>query len=493
MKTLMPWSQSDDFTSLCLDYFHTVCRREFQGYYSTRLWDSFLPQVLHAESSIRHAILALSAMHFSAFACEDAQSRSKFRLYAISHFAKGARELNEKLDHGLYSHKLALIASLIFTHYELLSGSEMISLLHLRYGATIVTGLHRRPTSLMPELSQSPVIRSTAPLEASSPGVDVDFSEITDAFARAVIEIACYGVRYQFDTLAEPSLPQNFMSLSGPYGARYHLDLIVAYMYTSLDFRQESIRTLPSRQLTSSISSQITVVKDLLSRWSSLHNTLRSTTATMGKQESTISEILETHYRLASLKLATHFFDDESIYDSYTSAFQEIVDRCETVLASGSNSWKDRFSADSAVVHPLYFVALKCRQGALRRRALALLSHAGREAAHDGRKVAAAARWVMEREEIGAAELGNPALPASTDLSSTGIDVRARIRGVARYFDESRRFVTILCSRKTKDGEWVYLGGMAWYDGAQRDMDADEAQELARQVERYSAWHATVQ
>ncbi|MCJ1331587.1 hypothetical protein MMC10_008278 [Thelotrema lepadinum] len=414
----------------------------------------------------------------------------------MSHFAEGARELNERLDHSLYSHKLALIASLIFTFYELLSGSEMISLLHLRHGANIVAGLHHKPTSPLPELPQSSgstVIDSPAPLRATSPDIDVDVSEITEAFARAVTEISCYGVRYLFNPLVEPSLPQEFSSLSGPYGARSHLNLIISYMHSSLDLRLESTRTLPSKQLGISLESRFTVVKDLLSRWKDLYIDFQNWVTKMAEQEAIISGILEMQHQLANLKLSTHFFEDESIYDSYSSEFQGIVSHCEAVLTSGPNSWKDRFSADSAVVHPLYFVAIKCRVGPLRRRALTLLGHAGREGAHDGRKLATVARWVMEREEADAAELGACSSPASVGtLSTTTPDVRARIRGVVLHFDQGGEFVRILCSRKTEGGEWMYYGGMARYDGVQESIDEKRALELASQVERYTTWHGTI-
>ena len=383
------------------------------------------------------------------------------------HFTNAVRELNGKLDGSLNSHKLALVASLIFTYYELLSGEETTSLQHLRGGANILSSMSDKPRGPSESLKlQAPQSHSSgiSPLPlpdlmtpqpqtlkqdpAAIPS-DVDLSELASAFARAIIEVSCYGVRYRFAPLAVPTLPTSFSSLAGPSGARYHLDLIVSYMYTTMDFRIEPSRTLPTEMLSEQISFYKQTVLSLLHQWNALFHQYQTTIPHESSfKDRTISLILTVQSRLAYLKLITHFFEDESIYDHYTDEFSRIIQLCEQVLASststivllststpsssspkGSNSNSNsnthsssdlhsaspspspasafktqqrpsiRFTTDSAIVHPLFFITLKCRSPTLRRRALALLAQAGREAAHDGHKLAVAANWVMEREE----------------------------------------------------------------------------------------------
>ena len=440
------------------------------------------------EPSIRHAILALSAMHYSRFACEHAPAKSFYRSYAITHFTNAVRELNTKLDQSLYSQKLALVASLVFTFYELLSGDEIVSLLHLVGGANIVATLQNKSPlfSDTPESRLLHASNSSTPSSVYSPGqhVDADFFEISDEFARAITEVSCYGVRYMFAPLAVPRLPAKFPSIYGVDGARRHLDLIIAYMYTTIDFRLEYSRTLPTKPLPPALASQIQVIEDLLRQWTSLFTTFQNPAGSMTDHERTPSKILEIQSRLANLKLATHFYEDESIYDSYSSDIDDIVSRCEQVLYSSSNPARGRFLADPAIVHPLYYITIKSRSNTIRRGALTLLRQAGREAAHDGRKLAAAAQWVIEREEADSKVVAEEAIGE--------VNLRARIRGLALKFDAGEEFVQILCSRKDEAGDWAYFGDVAWYDGQRKFPDQKLADGLAREMERYRAWHVTV-
>ena len=469
---VLAWPSNDDYVSLCLDYFRVVCCKEFQGYYTTRLWDSFFLQVSHVEASIRHAVLALSALHYSIYACDLSSKRSSFKQYAASNFTTAVRELNGRLDQSLYSHKLALYASLIFTLYELLTGDEVVSLFHLRHGVNIIASLWSG------QFTESDPPDSG--LSRPRYDTDTDLREIASAFARAATQVTVYGVRYMFTPLVVPELPAQFTSLSGLQGARYHLELIIFYMYTTIEFRYETLCTLPLEPLEQSLQAQILVVTEMLSRWSSALKNLEASSPPTTVEDQTVSHILHVRSRLASLKLATHFYKGESIYDEYLTDFEDIISRCEKVVSANSN--KRNFSIDTAIVQPLYFVSLKCRRGVLRRRALTLLGRAGREGAHDGRTLAAIARWIIEREEADSKEMSEDEQVGSA----------ARMRTVTHHLDRGGDYVRILCARRDEEGQWTCFAGVSWYDGVSRDLGPEDAEELDRHLKRYREWTASI-
>jgi hypothetical protein len=62
---------------------------------------------------------------------------------------------------------------------------------------------------------------------------------------------------------------------------------------------------------------------------------------------------------------------------------------------------KTPFTMDLGIVHPLFFVACKCRDWSLRRRAVAQLKRAGKEGVWEGPIMAVLARRIIELEEEG--------------------------------------------------------------------------------------------
>lgn len=98
----------------------------------------------------------------------------------------------------------------------------------------------------------------------------------------------------------------------------------------------------------------------------------------------------------------------ESTFDQYTSDFEEIVSRVEYLSRMSRATTQQPHEYTSVlltmglgVLHPLFFVAVKCRDWSLRRRAIAQLENCGKEGVWDGSIMAAVAKRVVEIEEEG--------------------------------------------------------------------------------------------
>lgn len=86
---------------------------------------------------------------------------------------------------------------------------------------------------------------------------------------------------------------------------------------------------------------------------------------------------------------------------SFMNVFTQMVSHCETILkASTMPGEKDIFMVDLQVICPLYFVAWRCPQRTLRRKAISLLSlYPRREAFWDSTASAKVTSWIMSLEE----------------------------------------------------------------------------------------------
>jgi hypothetical protein len=112
-----------------------------------------------------------------------------------------------------------------------------------------------------------------------------------------------------------------------------------------------------------------------------------------------ITEIISQHaliieYWVSYIWLYTCFCRVQTVHDTYLLAFTTITELAEKILKlqPGRQGYYN-LAADTQVIQPLMYVALKCRDGSLRRRALDLLRKSGREGVWDGQCSAAACAW----------------------------------------------------------------------------------------------------
>jgi hypothetical protein len=64
---------------------------------------------------------------------------------------------------------------------------------------------------------------------------------------------------------------------------------------------------------------------------------------------------------------------DEMMWDDYFEEFKTMVGYAEDLLNLTITQKQPAFTMDSEVIMPLYFAAVKCRHGRVRRKAISLL------------------------------------------------------------------------------------------------------------------------
>lgn len=117
------------------------------------------------------------------------------------------------------------------------------------------------------------------------------------------------------------------------------------------------------------------------------------------------SLILRTHCLATLIYLSSTTQPHEGSYDAHAASFRQIILDGQAVLSAPSSSAQraglGHFSPGLGVLQPLFITALKYREPAWRRQAIAMLGTGGRDGPWCGRVLAAVAARAVQIEEVG--------------------------------------------------------------------------------------------
>ncbi len=157
--------------------------------------------------------------------------------------------------------------------------------------------------------------------------------------------------------------------------------------------------------------------------------------------------LLRVHYHTTKTMLYGCLHAHETIYDLYTEDFREIVRLAEDLNRNSDHVHRASFSAETRIVYPLYWTAKRCRDGKVRRAALAQLRRCSREGVWIPDAHFAVAQRVMEIEEAAL----NGCIPSCRDVMEWW-----RVHCVGLNVDKATRTVKMVYQRLLNglDGEW---------------------------------------
>jgi hypothetical protein len=138
-----------------------------------------------------------------------------------------------------------------------------------------------------------------------------------------------------------------------------------------------------------------------------------------------------------------------------------ITDLAETIFSlQPKRQWYYQLTADTTVIQTLFYVAQKCRDGLLRRRAHRLLANAGREGMWDGQCYAAACEFITAKEEEG---LNEGVIGSIEKGIESYVEEKYRLKdGIVKY-NRYGKMLTVTCTRTREDGsDEVIEGSMKW-------------------------------
>ena len=111
-----------------------------------------------------------------------------------------------------------------------------------------------------------------------------------------------------------------------------------------------------------------------LLRWhSAFSNTTASPGAVSGPNDGELSSVLLLAYGQYFIWLSACLSTFETAYDQFFQHFQLMIEHADHVIAATRAEVRPVFVLESRVIASLYFIAIKCRQPSIRRRAVVLL------------------------------------------------------------------------------------------------------------------------
>lgn len=384
-------------------------------------------QLTHHEPAIVHAAVAVGSMHLSlrrnVSAGTEATMRDQSYSFAITQYLKSLRILRTRIEacHGTERAEIALIICILFVCFEMLQGNNRAAMTHLETGLRILT-------------SQTQGHDGKAEQRASS----YCTSEITALFARLDLDTIPFGERSLDGALVSPcmdivpstglfswieNMPTRLDSLEDARtyldtltNAAYHLscDLLNSCQHPGLadmDFaKRRCYQSSMSRTCKHSdeLTTRWIALKRGLALWWSAYQHVRSTSSEKS-QLPRAQTYLESRFLTVHFQVLTAFNRDEESCDRFNAAFQHMVTQASHIIMGHAQDARLDFAMESGLIPALYLVAVKCREPATRRQAIALLkSGRYREGMWNGGLVGIFAEQIARLEEQASSTLASP-------------------------------------------------------------------------------------
>ena len=425
------------------------------------------------EPVIRNAIIALGTLH------EDYQQRDgKYsndlikepsHQHALHLYGTALRQLNKQLNEGNKPQaKLAIISSILFSCFEVLRRNNMAAVIHYQAG---MRELMRQMNVAQKEAEASPPKTSLStkfnrsskgPVLQSIPSEDLDI--MLRVFARYDIQACTFSPKRAErinTTHALNSQPPTSFTLTE---VRNHLDNLLISVYQLAKSDLAMYRYWPTASVPWEWRLRRDEGIDTFEAWqSAIENFFSTAESRLSPSDFRSLLGMRMQIKVALMMLKTCIDSGpEFTFDQYYSDFLDIVTRIENMTlklqfpeAKPLENETTSFTMDLGIIHPLFFVALKCRDYALRRRAITQLRKSGREGVWEGPIMAVLAERLVEMEEGSIDDKGRPIEGGNGGLTKRGVvPEERRWHSVQKNVDYETGRV-LFEAKRAKDRTWT--------------------------------------
>jgi hypothetical protein len=384
----------------------------FAGGSETGFWTKLVLKVGQEEPVVRNAIIALGTLH------EDYQDRcgkyspqlidDQSYQHALKLYGAALRQLNQRLNEPSKTNaKLAIIASILFACFEVLRRNNMAAVIHYQQGMRELIRQMNLPQG--DEDSLAPYSPNKRAKFREMPQDEVD--ELLRVFARYDIQ-ACTFSKDRAEPLSAhiaqvPRILPTNLTLSQ---VRIHLDNLLVSVYQLVKSDARMYRYWKSDAVPMEWQNRRQEAIDIFDAWMvALENFFTTQAPHLSRAD--IKSLLGLRLQIKSAVIMLKVCIDcgpESTFDNFRDDFEEMVSQVEKMTTALSipeqrplEDEETPFTMELGIVHPLFFIACKCRDWQLRRRAAAQLKRAGKEGVWEGPIMAVLARRIMDLEEEG--------------------------------------------------------------------------------------------
>lgn len=416
----------------CYDFFRRCTGPQLAGPFSkysfnTSIWTTIILQAAHSEPAIIHAVIALGALHESFGNHQDPHAATSE--YAVQHYNRAiGRVVGLNFAKSADHFDIVLMTCVLFAAFEALRGHYKPALTHIASGANILAETDPTTGSLR---------RGFQPRDIFLP----TFIRLENQLAEIDEKSPGPNIRSLPDR-PFPPLPNKFPCINN---ALVTFDCFVNRLWRLMaSIGSGSI----SEEQILELNQQFVPLLTYFSEWNAAFDRSGFISSEPGVL------ILEANRRM--LQILQNFSPgcDETIWDSFTDEFDQLLDCVEQLMPSVTHrgapesGTSSRQSSDAppnsklpprptftftlGVVAPLYCASVRCRDPMVRRRALHMLSACNRkEAIWDSAIATRMAERIILIEEAGA---------TTTQVThASQIPSHARITESSVYFGPGRQ------------------------------------------------------
>jgi hypothetical protein len=448
---------------------HTL--RGILGCFESSHLESLVLQLSLNETSVRHAAVAVGAIHRSMRGrCPSLQIDSFIELtnsFAVNQYVQSLNDLRKRLNgpKDFEREHIALVSCLLFICFEMLQGNRPGAVVHLRMGLRILL------TSSSPSIYSKSNEGSLLSCNDSRSRIS-NFDKLADTYASLDYESTMFGEQSPILTLASsrdnmgpsPEVSNYFMEIEDARkslgilsnavyrlrGALLHLaaremgnesygDWVVRYCVA-----YSSIRTVNLSERTSLLQQQ-SCLKFSLERWASAFGVFSNS---LGHHNARPLIVLEMQHFYIYFLICTLRDTHEDACDLFNSTFQRMVDLGHQFVDATSSKHASSgpqltFTLESGIIPSLYLVAMKCRNKRIRHDAITLLDRTQcQEGMWEGSLVA---RFVAEVAKIEENKAG--IRNGRNDNHAIYIPESARFSDVVVAMSETAGYGRLICAR----------------------------------------------
>jgi hypothetical protein len=458
--------EHSDEDKATFEFFCKCPSLKISGMFKSEFWDRLLIQVSTVEPAVFHAVLAVGSAYrtklvkFESQTSQDVKSEQPtlegHRLLILRYYNKAIRQLNrllERKDAG--SLRFAAITCMLFICLEMVQRQHQSLQRHYQYGAVLLQEIQNQP---------------------AQPGDD----HLLEAFTRISMHFELLNqsspiprvVSRMHAFVPGSSIPAVFNSVRS---ARLSLEKL---LNSTIELRERTNKfNSETADAQASMMAQHAALQGGMSAWKDVYlSSVKTVFAGFSIMEMIGVRLLRNFHTMASIILGTCLSRRREIcYDAFMSSFASIVSQFEDILKL--IGWYEpqlgplqicgkveaSFVVELGSIAPLFFVALKCRNSALRRRAIYLLQRSEHsEGMWSGPMLSRVAAEVVRLEEDGSpyrapevVVLGNKlgqgksttlANPSYSDMPVPE-ELRIHHVDIDLSWSETKQEVTLSCTR----------------------------------------------
>lgn len=339
------------------------------GAVDTSFWATLIPRLSLVEPTVRHAAVALSALHeHFDFAGNETVKKDRRRLGLQEYSQAISLMRSYRPPAGNDSMLLPLVVCLLFICIEFLLDDEATSQVHIRQGR-----------KLLSEMANS--------LDQSSPTFDMVKHALVPIYTRLSLASYTMGsnpepVPAEFKlSRSTITLPLSFedlrRSIFETADAGFHLGFAARPIINAIEPDRLRLQTLSTTQ--AHLLSELAQWRANFAASSPFPHQQQQQTPVQDSDQC----FLLLLYHVMHVWISTALSPDETAYDAYITSFRAVTALASSILKARANSAADTdahahtnsFVFETELIPALYWVAMKCRHATIRREALVLLAH----------------------------------------------------------------------------------------------------------------------